>query len=583
MSDQLVVESAQPKSVSTFTISANGNELPSSVDVLSIVIDAEANRIPRATLLVKDGSAAEGGFPTTDGDDLKPGSTIEISAGYRNDEEVIFTGIVTKQSIKIRKNISVLKVECRHPSYKMTLHRNGAYYYEMSDLDVAEELCRKYDLDVATDGDGTQHEELVQYDTTDWDFMLCRAEANGFWVIADLEDKVRIAKPDFNQEPVLSLEYGATIKELDAEMDARLQYPSIKATSWDPAGQELLNNVESMDPGVPEAGNLSSDDLAEALGSEERVVRHTSAEEQELQDWANGLQQKQELSRIRGRLKTDGTHKAKPGIILEVLKTGERFEGSVLVSGVRHVIEKGNWETHIQFGESPELYATKYEVSQPPAAALIPPVHGLQIGVVTAIEGDPKGADRILVRLPMVNDAEDGAWMRLATLEAGADRGWVFRPEIGDEVIVGFIQDDPRRGIVLGSLHSSANAAPVAGADDNNEKAYVSKSGLRIDFDDDAKDIKLSTPGGNTLLLSENDQAIKIEDMHGNMIVLDQNGIEIKSIKDLKLNASQGTNIEAGTNAEISASANFKASGSAGAELSSAATAKVQGSIVQIN
>jgi len=57
----------------------------------------------------------------------------------------------------------------------------------------------------------------------------------------------------------------------------------------------------------------------------------------------------------------------------------------------------------------------------------------------------------------MISTSDDGIWARISTLDAGKQRGTFFRPEIGDEVIVGFLNDDPRYPVVLGMVNSSAN------------------------------------------------------------------------------------------------------------------------------
>jgi uncharacterized protein involved in type VI secretion and phage assembly len=80
-------------------------------------------------------------------------------------------------------------------------------------------------------------------------------------------------------------------------------------------------------------------------------------------------------------------------------------------------------------------------------------VQGLQFGLVTQIENDPDGEFRIQVRLPVIDLQSPGIWARVATLDAGQDRGTFFLPEIDDEVIVGFVNDDPRDAVVLGMLH----------------------------------------------------------------------------------------------------------------------------------
>jgi uncharacterized protein involved in type VI secretion and phage assembly len=206
----------------------------------------------------------------------------------------------------------------------------------------------------------------------------------------------------------------------------------------------------------------------------------------------------------------------------------------------------------------------------------------LQIGIVTRLEGDPTGDDRIQVKLPVVSADDDGVWARLACLDAGDSRGIFFRPEIGDEVVVGLLENDPRNPIVMGMLHSSAKPVPVPISDDNHEKGYVSRSEMKLIFNDDKKSVTLQTPAGKMLAIDEDDGSIKLEDENGNKIVMNSDGITIESAKDLKLKASGDIKLE-GVNVENTAQANFKADGSAGAELTSSAILKIKGSLVQIN
>jgi len=581
MSEVNTIPSTAPKSVSTFTILVNGNKISEQFKVMSIVIQKEINSITKATILLQDGSAAEQGFNTSNSEELIPGKPIEILAGYQNDEEMVFKGITVKHSIKVRKSVSVLMVECRHEAIKMTTKPKNNYFHEMKDDEIADQLCRDHGLNLESDTGEITHKEIVQFNCTDWDFMTCRAEENGFWITTTEATKVSFKAPDFSQEPVLTLAYGSTIKELDAEIDARHQYEALKSISWSQAEQESIAS-EAQDPAVPAAGNIAATDLAGATGNSELEIRHTALQESELQIWANSILQKQRLAKIRGKLKIDGIHTPLPGTLIELQNVGERFEGKVMVSGVRHHIEKGNWETFIQFGESPERFAEKFKLEQPLASALLPAVNGLQIGVVTNLE-DPDGEERVQVRLPMVHDSDEGAWMRLCSLDAGEDRGWVSRPEINDEVIAGFLNADPRYGVILGKVHSSKNTAPFPASNDNHEKGFQSREGLKLVFDDDKKSITLETPGGHQIVMDDDDTSISMEDSNGNKLVMNSEGIQIESIKDIKINASVNLTQESGANVEIKGGANAKMEGSAAAELSSGGSTTVKGSILQLN
>src|SRR5260370_33648601 len=137
------------------------------------------------------------------------------------------------------------------------------------------------------------------------------------------------------------------------------------------------------------------------------------------------------------------------------------------------------------------------------------------MGIVTALENDPVGEDRIKCRLPLVSTSEEGIWARLATLDAGNDRGTYFRPEIDDEVVVGFLNDDPRHPVILGMCHSSAKPTPEPAKDDNHHKGYVSRKKLKLTFDDEKKIILVRTSPENQLIFYKDPKSYQAHDQHG--------------------------------------------------------------------
>ena len=268
--------------------------------------------------------------------------------------------------------------------------------------------------------------------------------------------------------------------------------------------------------------------------------------------------------------------------MLKLEGVGERFNGKIFISAVRHEIVDGNWTVDAEFGMNPKWFSETYDISELPAAGIIPAVSGLQIGVVSQLESDPDGEDRILVKIPIINKEEQGIWTRIATLDAGNNRGSFFLPEIGDEVIVGFVNDDPNHTVILGMLHSSAKPAPLTASDDNHEKGFVTRSEMKLIFNDEKKSITIETPGGKKVTIDEDAGAIVIEDENSNKITMDSDGVAIESGKDFSIKATGDCNIEA-MNINVKANAQFKAEGSAGAEVSTSAVAVLKGSLVQIN
>ncbi|MEM7084584.1 MAG: type VI secretion system tip protein VgrG [Bacteroidota bacterium] len=581
MNNSGTIDTPKSADLVTFTVLIEGEELSATHQVKNIVVEKEINRIPFAQLAFHDGEAATQDFLLSNEDLLIPGKKIDIKAGYHNDEESIFQGIIIKHSLKIRENASVLIIECRDEAVKMTIGRKNSYYYESTDSDIMEEIGGKYELKLDIESTEYSHKELIQYQSSDWDFIMTRAQANGKVCILD-NGSLNIAAPNLTEAEIETVTFGSTLLSFDSEIDARNQFGTITSYGWNPSEQEIVE-AEANDPGVSLNGNLAAQDLADVIGLENLEFKHGGNYNSTLlQSWSDAKALFQQLSRTRGRIQFQGIAKAKPGTIIKLEGVGDRFNGPVYISAVRHAVSDGNWTVDAEFGVNPKWFSETYDVNPMPAAGLLPAINGLQIGVVTQLEEDPDGEERILVQLPIINSEEQGIWARVASLDAGENRGAFFRPEIGDEVIVGFINDDPNHAVVLGMLHSSAKPAPIVAADDNHEKGFITRSEMKLLFDDDKKSLTIETPGGKKIVLDEDAGSIIIEDENSNTFTLDSDGVALESGSDFSIKASGDVTIE-GTNVSIAANAEFKAEGSAGAEVSTSAIAVLKGSLVQIN
>lgn len=581
MNNSGYIQTARTPDLITFKVMSGGTELPGKYGIKSIVVEKEVNRIPYARIVILDGSVPEQDFKLSNEDLLIPGKEIEITAGYHSEEGTIFKGVVVKHNIKIKNGSSYLIIECKDKVVKMTLGRKSKYFYDSKDSDIIEELISNSGATADVEATANSHKELIQYRASDWDFMITRAQANGKLCFID-DGTIKVAKPELTGETIETVAFGSSVHEFDGEIDARDQFSKITSTSWSYTDQELVE-TEAADPAINLNGDLSASDLANVFGIEDLQLKHGgNITQEELQDWSDAKATFQQLAKTRGRVKFQGIPTVKPGVLLTLQGVGNRFNGKIYVTGVRHEIADGNWLVDAQFGLSPTWFSETYDISEMPGSGIIPSISGLHIGVVSQLESDPDGEDRILVQIPIINTEDEGIWARVATLDAGENRGSFFRPEIGDEVIIGFINDDPNDAVVLGMLNSSAKPAPIVASDDNNEKGFVTRSEMKMIFNDDKISYTLETPAGKKFILDEDADVIKIEDEHSNIITLNSDGISMESAGDIKIKASGDVKIE-GTNINLKASAQLKAEGSSGSEISSGAVTVVKGSQVKIN
>ncbi len=590
---------AEGGGVVRLSLFSDGTALPGTTQVVSVSVKKSLNKIPLAEIVVLDGDMPQKDFPVSNTDYFKPGSAIKINAGYESEEETIFEGIVVKHGIKISgNNFARLIVECRDKAVAMTLGRKNANYVDSKDSDIITKLIgNSTGLTADVTATTTQYKELVQYYSTDWDFMLSRAEINGLLVNVDAA-KVSVKAPATDGTPALKVTYGNDLMEFSANIDARTQFAKVQGVSWDPKTQAIVQQ-QATPQTLNAQGNLTSATLAQVIGLDTfRLQTPATLESTALKSWVDGQQVKTGLARIQGRMKFQGSAKAKVGEMIELDGVGSRFNGNVFVSTLHHVVADGNWITEVEFGMPQNWFAESRDLVAPPASGLTPGIEGLHIGVVKKLDADPEGQYKVQVSIPVLQAETDGVWARLSKFYASDGIGAFFIPEIGDEVVLGYFNNDPSNPVILGSLYSSKRKAPYELTADNFKKAIITRSKLKVEFDDDKKIITIISPGNNKIVISDEDKSILLQDQNDNKVKLSPDGILLDSPKDITITAKGKISISAvgnvavdskaditagATNITHTAKAAFTAKGNVSAELSATGQTTIKGSMVMIN
>jgi uncharacterized protein involved in type VI secretion and phage assembly len=148
-------------------------------------------------------------------------------------------------------------------------------------------------------------------------------------------------------------------------------------------------------------------------------------------------------------------------------------------------------------------------------------MYGVVTGVVTNTD-DPDSLARVKVSYPWLGDDAESPWARVVTPMAGGDRGFVSRPEVGDEVLLAFEHGDMRFPYVIGAMWNGVDGPPQhRGADaDNNIRMIRSRSGHEIILDD--------TDGSEKITIVDSSESHKIE-LTADGVVIISNSIKIGS------------------------------------------------------
>lgn len=181
--------------------------------------------------------------------------------------------------------------------------------------------------------------------------------------------------------------------------------------------------------------------------------------------------------------------------------------------------------------------------------------NGILIGTVMDLD-DPEKIGRVKLRLPQFDDQATD-WARLSSPMGGKDRGFFYRPEVGDEVLVAFENGDPRRAYVLGALWSKVDPPPADDGKpkDNNWRFIKSRSGhiVKLDDTDGKEKIEIVDRSGSLkIVLDSANSKIQIECSTGDMEIsapagklqINAQSIDIKSSAEMNVQAGATLNIK---------------------------------------
>lgn len=154
---------------------------------------------------------------------------------------------------------------------------------------------------------------------------------------------------------------------------------------------------------------------------------------------------------------------------------------------------------------------------------------------------DPSGQGRVTVKFDwQLHDTTD--FIRMMSPDAGGtdqitqNRGYVAIPEVGDQVMVGFVHNHPDRPFVMGGMFHGGTG--LGGGVQNHMRSIQTKSGIKVLMNDNEKSVTILDPSGNTYFM----------DGAGNITVTAPNDINFNAGANLNISVGQNMTTTVGMN-----------------------------------
>jgi len=222
-------------------------------------------------------------------------------------------------------------------------------------------------------------------------------------------------------------------------------------------------------------------------------------------------------------------------------------------------------------------------------------MQGVYTGFVTDNK-DPDNLGRVKVKVPVIDDQKEIGWSRVSTWMGGKDRGSLFIPEVGDEVIIAFLLGDIRSPMVIGSLWNNIEKPPEGKNDANDIRKIKTRAGHEIIFDDKSKEggITVKTSSGQKLVFDEKKNVVELSGkdaqqkilMNGNTgnITISNENTKITMDKNgpIKIEANSDITIK-GVSISVQASNKLELKAMSSLDINSSGIINIKGSMVKIN
>ena len=170
----------------------------------------------------------------------------------------------------------------------------------------------------------------------------------------------------------------------------------------------------------------------------------------------------------------------------------EESLGDFIIIEITHEVSQGSYYKN-------RFKAIPATIKAMPSPKVRMPLAETQMATVLS-NADPEGKGRVRVRMNWQTDGMQTGWVRVMTPDGGSsddvksNRGFVFIPEVGDQVLLGFRHGDPARPYVMGSLFNGTTGG--GGGQGNNCKSLTSRRGSSLKLDDSKGSVTLHDKGG---------------------------------------------------------------------------------------
>ena len=411
----------------------------------------------------------------------------------------IFVGVVTNVQLhREGSDFGCIIVSGYSATYRMETAHSCFSWNDRTIGDVVKKLCEQAKVQLELNPAFKETKDFIcQYEESDFDFIRRLAHQYQEWMYFD-GTKLIFGKPRKLADPI-RLEYGTTLSSLDIGLQTLARSEQV-FSYHSGADREMQRMTPDLAYGHDK---LAGEAFRASLGMFSKPARQHAlpriSNATELDNYT-GRKQAAETAETHYITAESQVPTLRVGSVISLYSSflervgnlSEESLGNFIIIEITHEVSQGSYYKN-------RFKAIPATIKAMPSPKVRMPLAETQMATVLS-NADPQGKGRVRVRMNWQTDGMQTGWVRVMTPDGGSssdvksNRGFVFIPEVGDQVLLGFRHGDPARPYVMGSLFNGTTGG--GGGQGNNCKSLTSRRGSSLKLDDSKGSVTLHDKGG---------------------------------------------------------------------------------------
>ena len=463
------------------------------------------------------------------------GESIVVKAANKP----IFVGVVTNVQLhREGSDFGCIIVSGYSATYRMETAHSCFSWNDTTIGNVVKKLCAEAKVQLELNPEFKETKDFIcQYEESDFDFIRRLAHQYQEWMYFD-GTKLIFGKPRKLADPI-RLEYGTTLSSLDIGLQtlARSEQVFSYHSGADREMQRMTPNLAYGHDKLAGEAFRASLSMFSKPASQHALPRISN--ETELDNYT-GRKQAAETAETHYITAESQVPTLRVGSVISLYSSflervgnlSEESLGNFIIIEITHEVSQGSYYKN-------RFKAIPATIKAMPSPKVRMPLAETQMATVLS-NADPEGKGRVRVRMNWQTDGMQTSWVRVMTPDGGSssdvksNRGFVFIPEVGDQVLLGFRHGDPARPYVMGSLFNGTTGN--GGGSNNSIKSLKTRSGISVILNDDNKSLEIKDAGGSSIHLDGN----------GNILINAPKNIQLHAGNDMSLMVGHDLQVNVG-------------------------------------